>query len=278
MSKKKKLIKILSWITASLVLVVILLFSAIFIRNAVIARNNQKAADVVIAHIEQLDNSPITLDSEILIMSVKTEYDLLTDKQKSLVTNLPILEKSLADLKNLKDKKVAEELINEIKRINKETLTADNTSVGALLEKYDTLTDDQKALVTNYDLLLEYKDIVDKKIVALEKKNAGIELAENFEGFSGKWGDFGAHKNSYQGMIEAALHDDVNYKKYFSTPVNSLEFSVTRFEKNSTVFGIGIAYFSFSGADKTYGYYTRLYGEIIIKEDGSLYAITNGYY
>lgn len=278
MLKKRKLIITLSCIAAALLLVVIVLLSAFFIKNAVINSENKKAAGMVIAHIEQIDNSTVTLEDENLIMSVKTEYDLLTDKQKSLVTNLPVLEKSLNDLQKLKDKKIADELVNEIKRINKSTLSADNTGVAALLDKYDALTDNQKALVTNYDLLLDYKDIVDQKIAELEKKKAGTELAENFEGYEGKWGKFGAHVNSYQGMIEAALHDDVNYKKYFSTAANSLDFRVSRFEKNSTVFGIGISYFSFKGIDKEYGYQGTLYGEIVIKEDGSLYATVNGYY
>ena len=278
MSKNKKVIITLSCIAAALLLIVIVILSIFFIKNAIINSNNKKAAGMVIAHIEQIDNSPVTIEDENLIMSVKTEYDLLTDKQKGLVTNFPVLEKALNDLQSLKDKKVSDELVSEIKRINKSTLTADNTSVAALLERYDSLTDSQKALVTNYDLLLDYKDIVDQKIAELEKKNAGIELAENFEGYEGKWGKFGAHVNSYQGMIEAALHDDVNYKKYFSTAVNSLDFRVSRFEKNTTVFGIGISYFSFKGIDKDYGYETTLYGEIIIKEDGSLYASVNGYY
>ena len=278
MFKSKKFIIILGSIVATLLLIVVILFSAFFLKSAAVKRNNQKAADKVIAHIEQLDGIYITLTSENIIMTVKTEYDLLTDKQKLLVTNYPVLEKSIQEFQTLKDKKVAEELDSEIKRINKSTLSADNTSVEALIDKYDTLTESQKALVVNYDLLLELKSIVDKKITELEKKNAGIELAENFEGYEGKWGNFGAHKNAYQGMIEAALHSDVNYKKYFSTSANSLKFYVSRFEKNSTVFGIGICYFHFRGTDKTYGYESTLYGEIVIKEDGSLYASVNGYY
>ena len=238
---------------------------------------NQKAADLVISHIDQLNNSYITLDSENMIMSVKTEYELLTDKQKSLVTNYPMLEKSLNELQNLKDKKIADELVNEIKKINKSTLTADNVSVANLLEKYNSLTESQKALVTNYNLLLEYKMEVDKKITEQEKKNKGIELAENFEGYEGKWGNFGAHKNSYQGMIEEALRNDVKYKKRFSTAVDSLQFSIDRFEK-SNYFGIGVAYFTFTGTDKTYGVQGTLYGEVIIKEDGTVYATESGYY
>lgn len=278
MFKSKKIIIILSCITASLLLIVSILFSAFFLKTTAEKRKNQKAADIVISHIEQLNNSNITLENENIIMTIKTEYDLLTDKQKALVTNYILLEKYLCDLQNLKDKQISEELIDQINRINKNTLTADNTSVYALIDKYDSLTPSQKSLVNNYDLLIEYKNIVDKKIAELEQKNKGIELAQKFEAYDGKWGNFGAHINEYQGMIEAALHNDVNYKKYFSTPANSLKFHISRFIRDETVFGIGVCYYTFNGTDKEYNYEGTLHGEIIIKEDGSLYATINGYY
>jgi hypothetical protein len=278
MFKNRKLIIILSSITASLLLIVAILFSSLLIKEGVEKRNNQAAADKVIAHIEQLSGIYVTLESENIIMTVKTEYDLLTDKQKLLVTNYPTLQKSIQELQLFKDKKIADEINSEIKRINKSTLTADNTSVAALLDKYDALTDSQKALVTNYDLLLELKKTVDKKIAEQETKDMGLELAEKFAGYDGKWGNFGAHKNAYQGLIEEALHRDVNYKKYFSTAANSLQFNITRFEKDRTVFGIGIAYYDFRGKDKKNGYNGTLYGEIIIREDGTVYATESGYY
>jgi putative component of toxin-antitoxin plasmid stabilization module len=278
MFKKGKFLIILSSIVATLLLVVAIILSSVLIKNYKTKKNDEKAAATVIAHIEKLDNGTITLDSENLIMSVKTEYELLTDKQKTLVSNYVILDNAVNQLKKLKDKEVADKVINEIKRINKATLTADNTTVAAVLEEYEALTEEQKALVTNYNVLLEYKEIVDEKIAALEQKNLGLELAENFASFDGKWGDFGEHKNKYQGMIEAALHRDVNYKKYFSTSANSLNFTVSRFEKNTTIFGIGICYFEFSGVDKESGRRGTLYGEIVIKEDGSLVANENGYY
>lgn len=274
--KNKKLMIIIGSVVASLAI----LISAFFIVSNVIEKKNfEKAANTVTEHIEKIDTSKITLDSENMLMSIKTEYDLLSAEQQKLVTNYSVLEKALAELQKLKDKEIAEELVYEISKINKDTLTADNTSVGILMEKYDALTDSQKELVTNYDLLLDYKKIIDKEIKAEKQKEAGIALAENFEGFSGKWGDFGAHKDEYQGMIEAALRKDVNYKKYFSVHVDKLDFEVSRFTKSESIFGIGICYFTFSGPDSLYKeYHGTLHGEIVIKGDGTLYATVNDYY
>ena len=271
MTKSKKTIIALSCISAALVLAVIVILSIFLIKDAAEKKENKKIAANVIAHIEVLDDSAITLEKEVLIQTVKAEYDLLTDKQKSYVTNHEKLVKATNDLQQLKDKKVADDFIEEINKINKQTLLAEDTSVEALLAKYDKLTDEQKALITNYNLLTEYKKLV-------EGKRIGKELAENFTSFDGKWGDFGAHVNKYQGIVEKALHNEATYTKKFSTPLNSLNFHISRFEKNSEIFGMGICYFSFYGTDKKTGHTGYLYGEIIIKEDGSLICTTTEYY
>ena len=144
MFKKGKVLIILSSIVATLLLVIAIILSSVLIKNYKTKKNDEKAAATVIAHIEKLDNGTITLDSENLIMSVKTEYELLTDKQKTLVSNYVILDNAVNQLKKLKDKEVADKVINEIKRINKATLTADNTTVAAVLEEYEALTAIQK--------------------------------------------------------------------------------------------------------------------------------------
>lgn len=271
MSGSKKTIIILCSVIATLLVIISLVIGSFILKETAQNRENKKIAQNVIIHIEQLENMIITVDSENLIYTIKTEYDLLTDKQKSLVTNYSVLEESIKTLDNLKDKKVASELVEKIEKINKNTLTYDDKQVESLIDEYNALTDSQKALVTNYDKLDECKKIIDKMIM-------GRKLAENFEGFEGKWGDFGEHVNDYQAIVEEALHQYGEYTKYFSTPLNSLQFSVSNFYKDTTVFGIGVSYFTFSGTDKKTGEYAFLHGEIIIKEDGTLYCQENGYY
>ena len=278
MAKKSKALTTMFIIALILVLMVISLVASFFFRNALINRGNAKVAESVIAQIDSFNDGSITLDDEAAILEAKADYDGLNNKQKSLVTNASVLEKALVILQELKDEKVADELVAEINKIDKASLTAEDTTVKTLLNKYEALTDKQKALVTNYSFLLESKDIVDQKVEAKKTKVAAVALAENFEGFKGKWGNFGAHIDSYQGMIEEVIRDDVDYKKIFSADVDTLDFNISRFEKNTTVFGMGISYFSFSGKSDEHGFTTVLYGEVIIKEDGTLYATTTGYY
>ncbi len=278
MAKKSKGLKILFIIALALVIAVMTLISAFLVKNVLVKSRNEKAAKSVITQIDDFSKDGITIDDEAAIISAKANYDNLNNKQKSLVTNASVLEEAVTTLQGLKDKKLADELIAEINKIDKTALTHEDTTVNALIKKYDGLSDSQKALVTNYQFLLDCKDIVDQKIEAKRIRDEGIALAENFEGFKGKWGDFGAHVNSYQGMIEEVIREDIDYKKIFSANVNSLEFNISRFEKNTTVFGMGICYFSFTSKSEEYGFSTVLYGEIIIKEDGTLYATTTGYY
>lgn len=278
MNNKRKLIIIIGSSVAALALLVATIFLIFYIKDATAQRKNQEIADKVIVHIEKLDDAVVTLDSEALISTVKAEYDLLTDEQKLLVTNYEILEKAINDLQNFKDQKAADELVGEIDEINEKTLAADDVTVSALLKKYDNLTDVQKSKVTNYDKLCKYKKIVDEKIEAQEKIDSAMKLAENFETFSGKWGDFGGHKDEYQGIVEKAIRKEVGYRKFFSTAVDSLEFNITSFHKDESAFNIGICYYSFTGISKEFGYQMTLYGEVIIKKDGSIYCTESGSY
>lgn len=275
MSGKGKIAIVISLIVSVIVVIIAIITiigASIFMKYQNVKRENQKAADRVVAMINQVDERPVTLETENLLVSIKAEYDVLTDKQKELVSNYSVLEKAFDDLENEKDKKVAEEFSKEISAINTSTLTADDVSVANLIKQYDKLTEKQKSYVENYDLLIKYKDIVDTKIAEKKQRDSGINLAENFQGHDGAWGDFGGHVNEYQGMVEAAIRRDVRYKEYFQGDVDSLRFKIGRFEKYSTEFVIGIAEFYFEGPDKEYGYNMCVWGEVVIKQDGTLYC------
>ena len=95
MSKKWKITIFASVIVLLLVIVIDV---AIVAKYTSTKRKNQEAADKVIALINKVDDNPITLESENLLVLTQAEYDVLTDKQKSLVTNYAILEKGFEDL------------------------------------------------------------------------------------------------------------------------------------------------------------------------------------
>ncbi len=277
MSKKTKIIIISSIAALAVILFVGIIVTIVGVTGAIAAKN-RSVANKVVAQIDQLDDRPITLESESMLIALKAEYDLLTDKQKGMVSNYGVLQQAFKDLEHLKDKKVADELSAEIRRIDKSALTATNTTVEALMDKYKALTKEQKKLVENYDFLLECKSIVNEKIVEKQRIDQAKDLAQSFPGYDGTWGNFGSAQDDYQGMIETVIKKDVNYKNFFKAPVNSLKFYVSRFERTYNVFGIGECYFSMRGTEKQYGVEAYLSGRIIISEDGTLYCTDLQYY
>ena len=126
-------------------------------------KKNQAEADKVIDAISSLADSEITVASEEDLNKVKTKYDALTDEQKKLVSNYRELEKAYADLKVKKDEQAAQVVIDAIEKIDANKLTDTDTSIQAMKEQFEALTDEQKGLVTNSSKLDEYAGIVQKK-------------------------------------------------------------------------------------------------------------------
>ena len=115
------------------------------------AAKDQLAADAVVGLIDAIGT--ITLESETAINAARTAYDALTDAQKALVTNYDVLTAAEARLAALKgDKSAADAVIELIDAIGTVTLSS-GPAIEAARAAYDALTDTQKALVTNYDVL-----------------------------------------------------------------------------------------------------------------------------
>ena len=99
----------------------------------------------------------VTLESEDAIKEARTAYDALTDAQKELVSNKDVLEKAESTLKELQDAKAAdvkaaEEVTNKIDAIGDVTLESED-AIKEARTAYDALTDAQKELVSNKDVL-----------------------------------------------------------------------------------------------------------------------------
>ena len=114
-----------------------------------------KAADQVSKNITNIGT--VTLESEDVIKEARTAYDALTDAQKELVSNKDVLEKAESTLKELQDAKAAdvkaaEEVINKISAIGDVTLESED-AIKEARTAYDALTDAQKELVSNKDVL-----------------------------------------------------------------------------------------------------------------------------
>ena len=114
-----------------------------------------KAADQVSKNITNIGT--VTLESEDVIKEARTAYDALTDAQKKLVSNKDVLEKAESTLKELQDAKAAdvkaaEEVTNKISAIGDVTLESED-AIKEARTAYDALTDAQKELVSNKDVL-----------------------------------------------------------------------------------------------------------------------------
>ena len=179
-------------------------------------KEDQKAAQKVINLIDSLDEKKITADSEKDLDHINTEYDALSKDQKKLVSNYDDLKGAYRRLEEVQDQKAADSIVTAIDEIDKDSLTAGDISVQAVRDKYNELSEAQKKLVTNINTLEEYEQLVQTKKAEEEAKKAKeqetqaqkakvLETFENLKFYEGVWGDFGAHVNQYQGMVELSL-------------------------------------------------------------------------
>lgn len=116
---------------------------------------NQLKADEVVKLIDKIEE-PVTEKSKASIEAARKAYDGLTDAQKRLVTNTKKLtdaEKAYAQLTATpEDKEDAQKVIDLIKKLTNVTLDSEK-DIQAARKAYDALTDLQKKLVDNYDVL-----------------------------------------------------------------------------------------------------------------------------
>lgn len=94
----------------------------------------------------------VTLKSKQAIETARAAYDNLTPTQKTYVTKLDTLTAAETAYKALVDQKAADDVMEKINEIGEVTLDS-KTAIEAARVAYDALTNDQKTLVENYDVL-----------------------------------------------------------------------------------------------------------------------------
>ena len=149
--------------------------------------DNQSIADAVIEKINaigEVEYSDVCKDK---IDAVNTAYDALTDEQKALVTNLDVLTTAKQTYDNLKaaaeklaaDKAKADPVIAKINAIGKvECTDACKSKIDDATTAYNTLTEDQKAFVSNLDVLTTAQQTYDNLKAAAEKLAADKAKAD----------------------------------------------------------------------------------------------------
>ncbi|ACV62816.1 Ig domain protein group 2 domain protein [Desulfofarcimen acetoxidans DSM 771] len=147
--------------------------------TVVISNNDQSNANAVIDLIGALPAvDDIDLSDREQIEAIRTAYENLTDTQKALVANYSVLieaESKIAqidgDNKTAADHVIA--LITALPAVNAITL-ADKEQVAAARTAYNSLREEQKALVDNLDALTA----AEAKIASLE--NTGGSVVQNY--------------------------------------------------------------------------------------------------
>ena len=149
--------------------------------------DNQKMADAVVAMINAIGKVEYTDACKDKIDEANNAYNALTADQKTLVTNLDILTKAQQTYETLKaaaeklaaDKTKADAVIAKITAIGKVEYTdACKGKIDAANTAYNTLTADQKALVTNLDVLTNAQQTYDNLKAAADKLAADKAKAD----------------------------------------------------------------------------------------------------
>ena len=145
--------------------------------------DNQSIADAVIAKINAIGNVEYTDVCKGMIDDASTAYDALTDTQKALITNLDVLTTAKQTYDNLKaaaDKTAANPVIAKINAIGEVEYTeVCKGKIDDASTAYDALTDDQKALVTNLDVLTTARQTYETLKAAAEKLAADKSKAND---------------------------------------------------------------------------------------------------
>lgn len=156
--------------------------------------NNAEEAKKAVDLIEAIKD--VTLDSKDKIEAAEAAYDALTDAQKELVSNYKKLLDAREAYDALVDQAAADEVIDLINAIGKVNHGSKN-AIEAAREAYDALSDAQKALVTNYQTLVDAEKAYDKLPVIpvvpgtptapSKPSTPAVPEAPSFTDISGHW-------------------------------------------------------------------------------------------
>ncbi|MCI9532133.1 MAG: carbohydrate-binding protein [Lachnospiraceae bacterium] len=115
-------------------------------------KGDEAAAAKVVELISKL--ADVDLNSETAIAAARTAYNNLSDAQKAMVGNLQTLENAERKIVELKDAAAAAEVTGLIGNIGQVALNSE-TAIASARAAYNSLSDTQKNLVTNLQVLVD---------------------------------------------------------------------------------------------------------------------------
>ena len=176
------------------------------------AAADQLAADDVIAKITAIGEVAYNETSKGLIDAARNAYTALTEDQKALVNNYEVLTTAETTYANLKaaaekaaaDKAAADDVIAKINAIGEVAYTeACKNLIDAARNAYSELTADQKALVTNYEVLTTAETTYANLKAAAEKAAADKAAADDVIAKINAIGEV-AYTEACKNLIDAA--------------------------------------------------------------------------
>lgn len=151
---------------------------------------SEDAAKEVIALIQKIGTVAYTNACKSRIDAARKAYDALTDAEKAKVTNFETLKSAEAkyeELKKAAQKANAEKVEKLIKAIPNPVTKASKSAIDKARKAYDALTDEEKKLVTNLEVLTK-AEVAYAKLTAtkkdLEKAQAVIDAIAALSGAS----------------------------------------------------------------------------------------------
>lgn len=132
-------------------------------------------ADEIAAEIATLP-ATITLENKAEVNQILAHYNNLTNDEKPLVSNYSILSTAVSSIQKQEDLAAAQKVIDKINLLPELITENDKSAVQDARRDYDALTDDQKAMVTNYNVLVAAEDTIAK---AEGKKTSSYTDADN---------------------------------------------------------------------------------------------------
>lgn len=159
-------------------------------------------------------------------------------------------------------------VISAIDQINPDGLTAEDTTVQELKDKYNSLSDAQKKLVTNANKLDEYEKLVQSKQAEKEKEDKNWEFVKNLDFYSGVWGDYDTQGNPYREKAKSLIESTISLSDYFSGDVNSVDIGITGFHYQEGQIKSAECAVTFSQINPVDGMYFGVNGLIKLNEEG----------
>lgn len=144
---------------------------------------NQTAAKKVDALIDKIGTP--TADSGPAITAAWEAYNALTDQQKKLVTKLEALQTATKKWNAL----LAQRVMDLIEKIPSPVTKDGSMAIQTARRGYDSLTEDQKALVTNYKTLTQAESALAKLNATQEDKEKAQAVIDQIQALAGFTGD-----------------------------------------------------------------------------------------